>query len=36
MKSLRYLILVIATVLCGTLFAQKSQQELSQLMQQSN
>ncbi len=36
MKTLRYLILVIATVISGTLFAQKSQQELSQLMQQRN
>ncbi len=36
MKTLRYLILVIATVFCGTIFAQKSQQELSQLMQQRN
>ncbi len=36
MKTLRYLILIIATVVCGSVFAQKSQQELSQLMQQRN
>ena len=36
MKSLRYLLLVCATVICGTIFAQKSQQELNQLMQQRN
>ena len=36
MKSIRYLLLVCATVICGTIFAQKSQQELNQLMQQRN
>ena len=36
MKNLRYLILVCATIICGTIFAQKSQQELNQLMKQRN
>ena len=36
MKSLRYFILMFAVVVCGSIFAQKSQQELNQLMQQRN
>ena len=36
MKVLRYFIILLATVLCGNLFAQKSQQELNQLMQERN
>ncbi len=36
MKSLRYFILLFATVICGNIFAQKSQQELNQLMQERN
>ena len=36
MKTLRYLILMLTAVICGGVFAQKSQQELSQLMQQRN
>ena len=36
MKQLRYFIILLATVVCGNLFAQKSQQELNQLMQQRN
>ena len=33
MKNLRYFIVLLAAVVCGNLFAQKSQQELNQLMQ---
>jgi len=36
MKTLRYFILMLAVVLGGNIFAQKSQQELNQLMQQRN
>ena len=36
MKVLRYFILMLAVVVCGNIFAQKSQQELNQLMQQRN
>ena len=36
MKVLRYFIILLATVMCGNIFAQKSQQELNQLMQQRN
>ena len=36
MKVLRYFILILATVISGNVFAQKSQQELKQLMQQRN
>ena len=36
MKTLRFFIIVLATVICGEIFAQKSQQELRQLMQQRN
>jgi len=36
MKVLRYFIILLATVICGNLFAQKSQQELNQLMQERN
>ena len=36
MKTLRYFIILLATVICGDIFAQKSQQELRQLMQQRN
>ena len=36
MKVLRYFIILLATVMCGNIFAQKSQQELKQLMQQRN
>ena len=36
MKVLRYFMLVLATVICGDILAQKSQQELNQLMQQRN
>ena len=36
MKVLRYFIILLATVVCGNLFAQKSQQELNQLMQERN
>ena len=36
MKSLRYFILTLTVVICGSVFAQKSQQELHQLMQQRN
>ena len=36
MKILRYFIILLATVVCGNLFAQKSQQELNQLMQERN
>ena len=34
MKSLRYFLLILTTMVCGSIFAQKSQQELNQLMQQ--
>lgn len=36
MKSFRYFILLLAIVTCGNIIAQKSQQELNQLMQQRN
>ena len=36
MKHLRYFILTFAVIVCGNIFAQKSQQELNQLMQQRN
>jgi len=36
MKHLRYFMLILAAVVCGNIFAQKSQQELNQLMQQRN
>ena len=36
MKTLRYFILMLAVVVSGSLFAQKTQQELKQLMQQRN
>ena len=36
MKNLRYLILLLAVFFCGNIFAQKSQQELGQLMEQRN
>ena len=36
MKTLRYLILMIAVVFCGNIYAQRSQQELNELMQQRN
>lgn len=36
MKVLRYFILMLAVVVCGSTFAQRSQQELNQLMQQRN
>ena len=36
MKTLRYLILIIAVVYCGNIYAQRSQQELNELMQQRN
>ena len=36
MKILRYFAILLATVICGNIFAQKSQQELNQLMQQRN
>ena len=36
MKVLRYFILMLVVVVCGNIFAQKSQQELNQLMQQRN
>lgn len=36
MKNLRYLIIMLAVIVCGNLYAQKSQQELNQLMQQRN
>ena len=36
MKNLRYFIMMLAVIVCGSVFAQKSQQELNQLMQQRN
>ena len=36
MKSLRCFILMLAVMVCGNIFAQKSQQELNQLMQDRN
>ena len=36
MKTFRYFIMLLAVVFCGNIFAQKSQQELNQLMQQRN
>ena len=36
MKTLRYFILMLAVILSGSIFAQKSQKELHQLMQQRN
>ena len=36
MKVLRYFIILMATVVCGNIFAQKNQQELYRLMQQRN
>ena len=36
MKTLRCFILILAAMVCGNIFAQKSQQELNQLMQQRN
>ena len=36
MKVLRYLMILLATVICGNIYAQRSQQELNQLMQQRN
>ena len=36
MKSLPYFMLILAAVACGNIFAQKSQQELKQLMQERN
>ncbi len=36
MKTLRYFVILLATLICGSIFAQKSQQELSQLMQERN
>ena len=36
MKTLRYFIMLLAVVFCGNIYAQKSQQELNQLMQQRN
>lgn len=36
MKFLRCFVLMLAVVVCGSIFAQKSQQELNQLMQQRN
>ena len=36
MKQLRYFIILLAILVCGNIFAQKSQQELKQLMQERN
>ena len=36
MKTLRYFILMLAVIVSGSIFAQKTQQELNQLMQQRN
>ena len=36
MKQLRYFIILLAILVCGNIFAQKSQQELQQLMQDRN
>ena len=36
MKVLRYFILMLAIIVCSSVFAQKSQQELKQLMQERN
>ena len=36
MKTLRYFIFLLAAVICGNIFAQRSQQELNQLMQDRN
>ena len=36
MKNLRNLFLTLAVIICGSVFAQKSQQELNQLMQERN
>ena len=36
MKVLRYFIILLTTMVCGNIYAQKSQQELNQLMQQRN
>ena len=36
MKNLRYFIIMLAVIVCGSTFAQKSQQELNQLMQERN
>lgn len=36
MKTSRYFLLLLAVVVCGSTFAQRSQQELNQLMQQRN
>ena len=36
MKVLRYFIILLATVVCGNIYAQRSQQELDQLMRQRN
>ena len=36
MKTLRYFTLLLAVVFCGSIYAQKSQQELNQLMQERN
>lgn len=36
MKTLRYFIILLAVVACGNIFAQKSQHDLQQLMQQRN
>ena len=36
MKSLRYFILTLAVIVCGNIYAQRSQEELHQLMQQRN
>ena len=36
MKILRYFIILLVTVVCGSIYAQRSQQELKELMQQRN
>ena len=36
MKNLRYFLLLLSAVVCGNIFAQKSQEELKQLMQDRN
>ena len=36
MKTLRFFFLTLAVIVCGSIFAQKSQQELKQLMEQRN
>ena len=36
MKTTRFFLLILAAIVCGNIYAQKSQQELNQLMQQRN